>query len=297
MPAQILSGKEVADRILADVAKEVDSLARSGCRPFLAVVRVGDDPASVAYVRGKRKDAARVGILSEEHTFPEETGQEDVCALIDRLNREEGVHGVLVQLPLPPHIDEEAIIERIAPEKDVDGFHPVNVGRMVLGQETFLPCTPHGILMMLRHAGVEVRGRHVVVVGRSNIVGKPLANLLLQKREGGNATVTVCHTATPDIGSFTRQADIVVVAAGRPGVLTGEMVNQGAVVIDVGINRVEDPSSPKGYRLVGDVDFESVAEKASLITPVPGGVGLVTRAMLLWNTVRAARLAQERRGG
>lgn len=289
MSAAILSGKEISQKILEELKSEVSALKDQGINPGLAVIRVGDDPASVAYVNGKKRDAEKIGIKSYEYILPESTSQNELCDIIDKLNGDDNVHGILVQLPLPSHIDEQEIIQRISPDKDVDGFHPVNVGKMVIGQDAFLPCTPFGIVKMLEYAGIETRGKHTVVIGRSNIVGKPIANLMLQKRNPGNSTVTVCHTATSNMSDYTLQADILIVAAGRPAVVKADMVKPGAVVIDVGINRVEDASSPRGYRLVGDVDFDSVAEKASWITPVPGGVGLMTRAMLMYNTVKAVK--------
>jgi methylenetetrahydrofolate dehydrogenase (NADP+)/methenyltetrahydrofolate cyclohydrolase len=221
--------------------------------------------------------------------LPADTPQEDLVALVRKMNEDPRIHGILVQLPLPRHIDEGAVLLAIDPDKDVDGFHPMNVGRMVVGEECFLPCTPHGVVQMLARGGVQIAGSHVVVVGRSNIVGKPVANMLLQKKENANATVTVCHTGTRDMAHFTRQADILIVAAGRPNTVTADMVKEGAAVIDVGVNRIEDASKKSGFRLVGDVDFEAVKEKASVITPVPGGVGPMTITMLLYNTVESAR--------
>ncbi|MEM5947886.1 bifunctional methylenetetrahydrofolate dehydrogenase/methenyltetrahydrofolate cyclohydrolase FolD [Spirochaetia bacterium 38H-sp] len=291
MSAAILSGKEISQKILEELKKEVAFLKEKGITPGLAVIRVGDDPASIAYVNGKKKDAEKIGIKSYEHILPASTSQDKLCALIDNLNSDVNIHGILVQLPLPSHIEEQAIIERISPDKDVDGFHPINVGKMVIGQDAFLPCTPFGIIKMLEYAGIESKGKHTVIIGRSNIVGKPIANLMMQKRNPGNSTVTVCHTATPNVSDYTLQADILIVAAGRPCVVNADMVKPGAVVIDVGINRIEDKEHPRGYRLVGDVDYDSVSKKASWITPVPGGVGLMTRAMLMYNTVLAVKKA------
>ncbi|HQL09132.1 MAG TPA: bifunctional methylenetetrahydrofolate dehydrogenase/methenyltetrahydrofolate cyclohydrolase FolD, partial [Lentisphaeria bacterium] len=257
--------------------------------PGLAVVLVGSDPASTSYVTAKEKACHEVGIFSDDNRLPAETSEAELLALIARLNKDDRIHGILVQLPLPKHISEAKVIMAIDPDKDVDGFHPVNVGRMVIGEDGFLPCTPHGVLVLLERCGVELDGAEVVVVGRSNIVGKPLANMLIQKGRRGNATVTVCHTRTRNLAEHTRRADVVIAAAGRPGTITADMVRDGAVVIDVGVNRVTDPSAARGYRLVGDVDFAAVKEKASLITPVPGGVGPMTITMLLHNTVAAAK--------
>lgn len=290
MAAGIIDGKQVAADMRAEIKEQTATLRETlGIQPGLAVVLVGDNPASKSYVSAKEKACAEAGFASFDHRLPQDTSEESLLALIDRLNHDPAVDGILVQLPLPRHIDENRVIMAIDPEKDVDGFHPVNVGRMLIGQPCFLPCTPHGILHLLKRSGVSTDGAHAVVVGRSNIVGKPVTSLLLQKSALGNATVTLCHTHTRDLAAFTRQADILIVASGRPGTVTGEMVRPGAVVIDVGVNRVEDPDSPKGYRLVGDVDFDSVRQVASLITPVPGGVGPMTITMLLYNTLEAAR--------
>jgi methylenetetrahydrofolate dehydrogenase (NADP+)/methenyltetrahydrofolate cyclohydrolase len=294
MAAKVIDGKQVAAGIRTELTQQVAELTAKGVTPGLGVILVGDDPASQSYVKGKHKACAEIGIYSEDHKLPAETSQEELRALIDRLNADSRIHGILLQLPLPKHLDEKELLVRIDPDKDVDGFHPMNVGKMVVGEEAFLPCTPHGIIQILMRNGVRTEGAHVVVVGRSNIVGKPIANMLIQKKEGGNATVTVCHTRTRDIAAFTRQADIIIAAAGRPGTVTAEMVKEGAVVIDVGVNRVEDASRPRGYRLVGDVEFEAVAAKASLITPVPGGVGPMTITMLMVNTVESARRSMER---
>lgn len=290
MTARIIDGKQVAADMRAEIKSAAAQLkSETGVEAGLAVVLVGDNPASKSYVTAKEKACAEAGLASFDYRLSADTTEEDVLALIARLNAEEAVDGILVQLPLPKHIDENKVIMAIDPEKDVDGFHPVNVGRMLIGQPCYLPCTPHGILHLLKRSGVTTDGAHAVVVGRSNIVGKPVASLLLQKSALGNATVTLCHTHTRDLAQFTRQADILIVASGVPNTVTGEMVRPGAAVIDVGVNRVEDASSAKGYRLVGDVDFESVKEVASLITPVPGGVGPMTITMLLYNTLEAAR--------
>lgn len=285
----IIDGLEISAAIRAECAAAAAHLAAVGTPPGLAVILVGENPASVSYVTAKERACKETGIRSFALRLPADVPQSRLLAEIRRLNGDRAVHGILVQLPLPKHIDESEVIRAIAPEKDVDGFHPVSLGKLLLGEDTFVSCTPAGILEMLKRSGVETAGRHVVVVGRSNIVGKPVANLLLQKR--ANATVTVCHTGTPDLGRFTRQADILVVAAGRPGTVTADMVKPGAVVIDVGVNRVPDASKKSGFRLVGDVDFDGVAAIASRITPVPGGVGPMTIAMLLSNTVKSARQA------
>ncbi len=288
--ARIIDGKELARRLRAEIAAGVAELkARTGSIPGLAVILVGDNPASVSYVTAKEKACGEVGMLSREIRLPAETTEAELLARIRELNADPAIHGILVQLPLPRHIREKAVIDAIAPEKDVDGFTPVNVGRMLIGEPCFLPCTPHGIIKLIEFGGMNLAGKHVVVIGRSNIVGKPVAALLARKET--NATVTLCHTGTPDIAAFTRQADAVVVATGRPGTLTGDMLKPGAVVIDVGVNRVPDPSKPKGFRLVGDADFASCAAVASAITPVPGGVGPMTITMLLWNTLESAKRA------
>lgn len=293
MSAIIIDGKQVAADIRAELKAKVEKLkATTGVTPGLAVVLVGDDPASKSYVTAKEKACAEIGLFSDDNRLPADCSQERLLQLIDRLNHDPRIHGILVQLPLPKHIDETQVIMAIDPAKDVDGFHPVNVGRMVIGEKAFLPCTPHGVLQLLQRSGIKTAGAHAVIVGRSNIVGKPLANLLLQKTAAGNATVTVCHTGTRDLVHFTRQADIVIAAAGRPNTITADMIRPGAAVIDVGVNRVEDPQAPRGYRLVGDVDFEAVRAKASFLTPVPGGVGPMTITMLLHNTVQAASEAR-----
>ncbi|MBM3279695.1 MAG: bifunctional methylenetetrahydrofolate dehydrogenase/methenyltetrahydrofolate cyclohydrolase FolD [Candidatus Handelsmanbacteria bacterium] len=290
MSAKIIDGNQVAASMREEMKAQIDQ-RRQESRPLpgLAVVLVGDDPASVSYVRGKRKMANEVGIHSVEHRFPADFPQAQLLQVIACLNQDPAIHGILVQLPLPPHLDENTIINALHPDKDVDGLHPVNLGQLLRQEESFLPCTPHGVQQLLLRSQIPVAGKHVVVVGRSALVGRPLANILLQKREGANATVTVCHTGTPDLGYFTRQADILVVAAGRPGAITADMVRGGSTVIDVGVTRVEDASRKQGYRLVGDVDFAAVAEKAGAITPVPGGVGPMTITMLLHNTLWATQ--------
>ena len=291
MPAQIISGTETARAIRTELAVEVARLKQEhNLVPGLVTVLVGEDPASQSYVAAKNRTAHALGIHSEQVTLPADTAEADLLARIDGYNRDPAIHGILVQLPLPRHINEAKVLFAIDPAKDVDGFHPVNVGKMLLGEPCFLPCTPHGILELLQRAGVQTDGAEVVVVGRSNIVGKPVANLMLQKRAGGNATVTVCHTRTRDMASHTRRADILIVAAGRARMIGADLVKEGAVVIDVGVNRVGRTDSGKAI-LAGDVDFAAVAEKASAITPVPGGVGPMTITMLMKNTVQAARQA------
>lgn len=286
----IIDGKQLAANMRADIAKQVAQLkAEKGVTPGLGVILIGMDPASTSYVTAKEKACEEAGMFSLDVRVPAETTQAEALALVQQMNADPRIHGILVQLPLPKHIDEAAVINAIAPEKDVDGFTPINVGRMMIGETCFLPCTPHGIIQMLISAGVETSGKHAVVIGRSNIVGKPVAHLLMRKAKGGNATVTVCHTGTKDLASFTKQADILVVAAGRPATVTGDMIKPGAVVIDVGVNRVPDATKKNGFRLVGDVDFDSAKEVASLITPVPGGVGPMTITMLLYNTLESAQ--------
>lgn len=290
MGAVILDGKKLAAEMRADIAAKVAELKRDfGITPGLGVILVGANPASISYVTAKEKACTEAGMYSEDIRLPEEASQDDVVAIVRRMNLDPKIHGILVQLPLPKGIDESAVIGAISPEKDVDGFTPENVGRMVIGEQSFLPCTPHGVIKLLERAGVETSGRHVVVVGRSNIVGKPVAQLLMRKTPGCNATVTVCHTGTPDLSVFTRQADILVVAAGHPNTVTADMVKQGVAVIDVGVNRIPDPTRSRGYRLSGDVDFDAVSKIASVITPVPGGVGPMTITMLLYNTLASAQ--------
>ncbi|MDI6789129.1 MAG: bifunctional methylenetetrahydrofolate dehydrogenase/methenyltetrahydrofolate cyclohydrolase FolD [Thermodesulfobacteriota bacterium] len=289
MAAKIISGTEIAKQIRADLKEEVANLkAKHDITPGLATVLVGDDPASKVYVGQKEKGCAELGIYSERIDLPGDTPEADLLALIDRLNKDPRINGILVQLPLPKHIDERKVLYAIDPAKDVDGFHPVNVGKLMIGTRCFLPCTPHGIQELLIRSGVETAGAEVVVVGRSNIVGKPIANMLIQKGKGADATVTVCHTRTKDMAFHTRRADILIVAAGRPKTVTADMVKEGVVVIDVGVNRIGQTPEGKAI-LAGDVDFESVKEKASAITPVPGGVGPMTITMLMQNTVEAAK--------
>ena len=290
MAAELIDGKKLAAETRAQIAAGVAALkAEKGVTPGLAVILVSDNPASVSYVTAKEKACTDAGMHSREIRLPASVSEANLLAEIARLNADPAIHGILVQLPLPKGFDEKKVIDAIAPEKDVDGFTPVNVGRMLIGEDCFLPCTPHGIIKLIEVTGMNLAGKHAVVIGRSNIVGKPVAALL--SRKSVNATVTLCHTGTPDVGAFTRQADVVVVAAGRPNTLTGDMLKPGAVVIDVGVNRVPDATKPKGYRLCGDADFASCAAVASAITPVPGGVGPMTITMLLWNTLEAARRA------
>lgn len=294
MSAELIDGKALAAETRARVKAGVATLkAATGVTPGLGVVLVGDDPASRSYVTAKERALEEAGMRSVDVRLPEGTTQEELLAVIARLNADPQVHGILVQLPLPKGLDTDAVIRAIAPEKDVDGFTPVNVGKMLLGQTCFLPCTPHGILRLLEKAGTPTRGAHAVVVGRSDIVGRPIANLLTRKGPNGDATVTLCHSATQDLGRFTRQADILIVATGRPGTVTADMVKPGATVIDVGVNRVLDPTAQRGYRLRGDCDFEGVAKVAGKLTPVPGGVGPMTIAMLLENTLTSAQRAAE----
>ena len=289
MAARIIDGKQVASDMRSELKLEVMDLRDRGIVPGLGVVLVGNDPASKSYVTAKERACDDIGIFSDDHRLAADTHQDTLLALVQQMNEDPKINGILVQLPLPPHIDEAAVLLAVSPDKDVDGFHPVNVGRMVVGQAAFLPCTPHGVVQLLVRHDVTLQGADVVIVGRSNIVGKPLANMLMQKSRTGNATVTVCHTHTQDMTSYTRKADILIAAVGRPNTIGADMVKEGAVVIDVGVNRVEDASKKRGYRLVGDVDFDAVKEKASLITPVPGGVGPMTITMLLHNTVESAK--------
>ena len=288
MKAQLIDGKKLAAETRAEIARGVAALkAEKGVTPGLAVILVGDNPASVSYVTAKEKACREAGMLSREIRMPATVTEDELIAEIAKLNADPAIHGILVQLPLPKGFSEKRVIDAIAPEKDVDGFTPVNVGRMLIGDDCFLPCTPHGIIKLIEVTGMDLAGKHAVVIGRSNIVGKPVAALL--SRKSVNATVTLCHTGTKDLKAFTRTADVVVVAAGRPNTLTGDMLKPGAVVIDVGVNRVPDATKEKGYRLCGDADFASCAEVASAITPVPGGVGPMTITMLLWNTLESAR--------
>jgi methylenetetrahydrofolate dehydrogenase (NADP+)/methenyltetrahydrofolate cyclohydrolase len=296
LPAELIDGRAIAKKVRADVAERSEKLIARGIRPGLAVVLVGEDPASVVYTTSKGKAAEEAGMYSVNVRLSAGVSQADLLQRVDALNADPRIHGILVQMPLPKHIDADTVIRRIDPAKDVDGFHPVNVGKMLIGErDGFIPCTPAGIQVMLRESGVRTPGKNCVVIGRSNIVGKPMAALMMQDNANANCTVTVCHRHTVDLAAHTRAADILIVAAGRPKMVTREMVKPGAVVIDVGTNRVEDATTKSGTRLTGDVDFESVREVASRITPVPGGVGPMTIAMLMSNTVRAAEMALERR--
>lgn len=287
--AKLIDGAAIGRLVRQDVAKEVERLKALGVTPGLSVVLVGDDPASAVYVRSKGKACEEAGMRGETIRLPAETTEAALLEHVDRLNADPNVHGILVQMPLPRHMAADKVIRRIRPEKDVDGFHPVNVGKLSIGErDGFVPCTPAGAIELLVRSGVDTRGKDAVIIGRSNIVGKPMAALLMQDAPGGNATVTVCHSRTVNLAGHVRRADIVVAAIGKPEMITGDMIKPGAVVIDVGINRVTDASVAKGYRIVGDVHFASAREVASLITPVPGGVGPMTIAMLMQNTVRAA---------
>ena len=291
MPAELIDGRAIAKKVRADVAERARELAAHGVTPGLAVVLVGDDPASAVYVSAKGKATEEAGMYSLTVRLDADTSQEELLARVEALNADPRIHGILVQMPLPKQIDPDAIIRAIDPAKDVDGFHPVNVGKMLVGAlDGFIPCTPAGIQVLLKESGVKTPGKNCVVIGRSNIVGKPMAALMMQDRENANCTVTVCHRHTTDLRAHTLEADILIVAAGRPRIVTADMVKRGAVVIDVGTNRVADPKAKGGTKLQGDVDFESVREVASKITPVPGGVGPMTIAMLMANTVRAAEM-------
>lgn len=288
MTAEIISGAKVAEEIRAELKEKVNNLKKKGITPGVVFVRVGEDPASVSYVAGKGKAAEEIGIISETIVLPENTPEEKLLDLVQKLNKDPKFHGILVQLPLPKQIDSDKVLNAIEPEKDVDGFHPVNVGKLLIGSPYFMPCTPHGVQELLVRSGNDPDGKHVVICGRSNIVGKPVMAILMQKQKGANATVTVVHTGTKDMAKYTRQADIIVAAMGKPQVITADMVKPGVVVIDVGVNRIPDATKKSGFRLVGDTDFEAIKEKAKAITPVPGGVGPMTITMLMVNTVRAA---------
>ncbi len=285
---QLLLGKTVSQAVYSDLKDRIQSLNGQGIIPGLAVILVGEDPASQFYVRSKEKRFAKMGLITETYRYGSDLSETELLTKIADLNADRNYHGILVQLPLPKHISENKVIEAIAPEKDVDGFHPISLGLLTSGSPRFISCTPKGILRILQHYGIDTKGKHVVVCGRSNIVGRPVSILTSLKSDFGNATVTVCHSRTPDMAAFCRQADILIAALGVPELITGEYVKEGATVIDVGINRVEDSSHEKGYRIVGDVHFDSVKDLAANITPVPGGVGLMTIAMLVENTVEAA---------
>ena len=291
MTAQLIKGAEIARQIREELAGEIAELKeKHNVVPGLVTVLVGADPASQVYVGAKEKTSQELGIYSERYDLPAETTQEELLKLIDKLNKDSKIHGILVQLPLPKHLKETEVLYAIDPQKDVDGFHPVNVGKLMIGEADYLPCTPAGIQQLLIRSGTQIEGAEVVIVGRSNIVGKPIANILLQKAPGANATVTICHTGTRDISFHTRRADILIVAAGKPKAVTADMVKEGVVVIDVGVNAIGKTAEGKRI-LVGDVDFDTVKEKAAAITPVPGGVGPMTITMLMMNTVKAARVA------
>ena len=286
MSATIIDGKAIAAQVRGEVAEKVSALKAKGITPCLAVILVGENPASVSYVTGKQKALAEVGMADRSLHLPESTTEEELLKIIDDLNKDTTVHGILVQLPLPEHINEEKVLLAIYPEKDVDGFHPMNVGNLVIGKKAFLPCTPHGIIVLLEKMGIETSGKHAVVIGRSNIVGKPVSLLLARKET--NCTVTICHTGTKNMAEMTRQADILIAATGRPHTVTKDMVKPGAVVIDVGVNRIPDDTKKSGFRLTGDCDYADLLETASFITPVPGGVGPMTIAMLMFNTLESA---------
>lgn len=294
MTAKLILGKEVSEEIYGELRQRIDALKAKGVTPGLAVVLVGEDPASQVYVRKKGEMCESLGMKSVTIRMPAETTQAELMAKVEDLNNDPTIHGFLVQLPLPSHLDEEQVINAISPSKDVDCFHPTNVGRVLIGNPDFLPATPAGVQQMIVRSGVETSGKHVVVIGRSNIVGKPMAAMMIQRGLGADSTVTVVHSRTKDLPSITRQADILIVAIGKPRFVTADMVGDGAVVIDVGTNRVDDPTHPKGSRLVGDVDFDAVQDKVSAITPVPGGVGPMTICMLMANAVKAAERASER---
>ncbi len=284
----IIDGKKTAADIREELKQKIDRLKSEGKNvPGLVTILVGEDPASQVYVRSKIKDCEEIGMRTKAEFHPTSISEKDLLALVKKYNEDRDFHGILVQLPLPKHINENKIIEAISPEKDVDGFSPTSVGNLVIGKDTFASCTPAGIQELLIRYNIETKGKHVVVLGRSNIVGKPIANIMLQKKEHANSVVTICHSAAKNLQDYTKQADILIAAIGRAGFVKADMVKEGVVVIDVGINRVDDPSKPKGYRLTGDVDFENVSKKSSYITPVPGGVGPMTRAMLLQNTFKA----------
>ena len=292
MTAEVIKGAEIAKEIRAELKIKVEDLEKKGITPGLFIIRVGEDPASVSYVTAKTKASDELGIVSETLVYPDDTKEEIILAKIDELNKDPKWNGMLVQLPLPKHINEAKVLNLIDPTKDVDGFHPVNVGKLLIGEPYFMPCTPHGVQELLVRSGNSPEGKHVVICGRSNIVGKPVMAILLQKQKGANATVTVVHTGTKDMASITMQADVIIAAMGRPKAITADMVKEGVVVIDVGVNQVG--TTPEGKRiLVGDSDFEAIKEKAKAITPVPGGVGPMTVTMLMANTVRAAEAQAE----
>jgi len=289
MTAKIISGNEVATEIRAELKVRVSKLREQDVTPGLVMIRVGEDPASVSYVSGKEKAAEEIGVWSQTIVLPEVASEKELLSKVEEMNKAEHVDGILVQLPLPKHINADKVLNLIDPAKDVDGFHPVNVGKMLIGDPYFMPCTPHGAMELMVRSGNSPEGKHVVICGRSNIVGKPMVNLLLQKKKGANATVTICHTGTNNLTTFTKQADILIAAMGKAQLITGDMIKPGAVVIDVGTNRIEDNTRKSGYRLVGDVEFETASHVASYITPVPGGVGPMTIIMLMRNTLLSAK--------
>ena len=289
MTAKIIDGKAISSEIREELKLEIALLKNQGIVPGLGVILVGDDPASNSYVSAKERACKSIGIYSDDNRYDENITENQLLEKISSMNNDTKIDGILVQLPLPKHIDSSKVLLSINPEKDVDGFHPVNVGKMMIGEEAFLPCTPHGIIQLLKRCNIVTNGAHVVVIGRSNIVGKPVANMLMQRGDGANATVTLCHTATKDLSFHTQQADIIIAASGNPNTLTKDMVKDDVVIIDVGVNRIPDSSKKSGFRLVGDVDFEELSQIASAITPVPGGVGPMTITMLLFNTVMSAK--------
>jgi methylenetetrahydrofolate dehydrogenase (NADP+)/methenyltetrahydrofolate cyclohydrolase len=288
MPAEIIDGRKIAEQIRGELKERVEKLKARGVTPKLVAILVGEDPASISYIRGIAKSCEAMGILTETVRLAENVSQQELEAKITQLNRDPTCHGIILQLPLPKHLDTLRAESTISPDKDVDGTNPINMGKLLLGEDTFYPSTPYGVQELLVRSGHSPDGKHVVICGRSNIVGKPLMGMLVQKRKGANATVTVCHTGTRDLAAVTRQADILVAAMGKAKAITADMVKEGAIVIDVGVNQIEDPQNPGKFKLVGDVDFEAVKEKAKAITPVPGGTGPVTSAMLVANTVKAA---------
>ena len=294
MSAKLIDGKSISADIRNELKHKINDLNKNGIIPGLGVILVGDDPASKSYVSAKERACESIGIYSDDNRYSSKITEKDLLDKIESLNNDPKIHGILVQLPLPPHINSTLVLNAITPNKDVDGFHPVNVGKMMIGEDSFLPCTPHGIIQLLKRCNIETKGKHAVVIGRSNIVGKPIANMLFQKNMDTNATVTICHTSTNNLKDFTRTADIIIVASGRPNTLTSDMVKPGVVIIDVGVNRVEDVSKKNGFRLVGDVDFDGLFDVASAITPVPGGVGPMPITMLLYNTVKSAEKLIER---
>ena len=289
MLAKIINGKKISSEIREELRLEVSDLKNKGIIPGLGVILVGDDPASKSYVSAKERACESIGIYSDDNRYSNDISEKELIDKIITMNNDPKIDGILVQLPLPKHINSSNILLSIDPKKDVDGFHPVNIGKMMIGEESFLPCTPHGIIQLLQRCNIKTSGSHVVVIGRSNIVGKPVANLLMQKGNQANATVTLCHTGTKDLSFHTKQADIIIAASGQPNTLTSDMVKNGVVIIDVGVNRISDRDKKSGYRLVGDVDFNGLSEIASAITPVPGGVGPMTITMLLYNTVMSAK--------